>query len=57
MPDQIKICENCHNPFVYSEYEQSLDRRNGKPEAIYCPICTSIKASEARHPGKPQSKS
>ncbi|EKD79806.1 MAG: hypothetical protein ACD_40C00291G0003 [uncultured bacterium] len=53
MPDKILICQNCKNPFVYSDYEQNLDKRNQKSESIYCPICSSIKASEAKHPPKP----
>lgn len=71
MPDQIKTCANCHNPFVYSEYEQRLNEKNdcasspapstnnfapitSTPEPLYCPICASIKASEAKHPPKPK---
>ncbi|EKD53068.1 MAG: hypothetical protein ACD_61C00165G0001 [uncultured bacterium] len=54
MPDKILTCENCKNPFVYSEYEQAMDKRNNRAEAIYCPICASIKASEQKHPPKPK---
>jgi hypothetical protein len=54
MPDKIIICDNCKNPFVYSELEQNLDKKNNRPEALYCPICTSIKASASKRPGKPQ---
>ena len=54
MPDKILICQNCHNPFVYSDYEQNLDAKSGRPEPLYDPICASIKASEAKHPPKPK---
>lgn len=27
MPDKILLCQNCHHPFVYSEYEQALDQK------------------------------
>ena len=54
MPDKLLICQNCHNPFVYSEYEQNLDRKNNRPAPAYDPICASIKASEQKHPPKPK---
>ncbi|HCQ31750.1 TPA: cytochrome C551 [Candidatus Collierbacteria bacterium] len=54
MPDKILICQNCKNTFVYSDYEQNLDKRNQKSEPVYCPICASIKASEQKHPPKPK---
>jgi len=66
MPDKILICQNCINPFVYSEYEQNLNRKlnsvhvnseqmTNNLEPLFCPICSSIKASEAKHPPKPKS--
>jgi hypothetical protein len=55
MPDQIKTCQNCQNPFVYSEYEQIKDAKENKPAAIYCPICSSIKSQETKRPKKPTS--
>ncbi|PIP85615.1 hypothetical protein COT86_02045 [Candidatus Collierbacteria bacterium CG10_big_fil_rev_8_21_14_0_10_43_36] len=75
MPDKILICQNCKNPFVYSDYEQNLDQKKISDHSSrisdniqnphqaprtnhlappYCPICTSIKASEAKHPSKPK---
>ncbi len=54
MPDKIIICQNCQNSFVYSEFEQNRDAREGKPAPIYCPICQSIKEQEARRPAKPK---
>lgn len=70
MPDKILTCQNCHNSFVYSEYEQIKKQKEllvissklsanqesitNSLEPLYCPICASIKASEAKHPPKPQ---
>lgn len=54
MPDKILICQNCHKPFVYSEFEHTRDLKEGRPEPIYDPICASIKAAEAKHPPKPK---
>ncbi|HOX96681.1 MAG TPA: hypothetical protein PLI45_04870 [Candidatus Woesebacteria bacterium] len=53
MPDKVLICQNCHNPFVYSDFEQQKDVRENKTAPLYCPICSAIKQSEAKHPPKP----
>ncbi|HSV95190.1 MAG TPA: zinc-ribbon domain containing protein [Spirochaetia bacterium] len=53
MPDKVLICQNCHNPFVYSEYEQINDTKENKAEPVYCAICKSIKAQEKKRPKKP----
>jgi hypothetical protein len=67
MPDKILTCKNCQNPFVYSEYEQTLKDREFKVSSSkfmdniynqelpkFCPICAAIKASESKHPPKPK---
>jgi len=54
MPDKVLICQNCHNPFVYSEYEQKINAQKNAPNPIYCPICAAIKKAEALHPPKPK---
>lgn len=53
MPDKIQICQNCKNPFVYSEYEQVQNAKQNKPEPLYCPICSSLKSQEQKRPKKP----
>ncbi|TRZ48511.1 cytochrome C551 [bacterium] len=54
MPDKVLICQNCQNPFVYSEYEQYNHAKDNKPAPLYCPICQSIKTQEAKRPSKPK---
>jgi rubrerythrin len=53
MPDKVLICQSCHSPFVYSEYEQIKHAKESQPEPIYCPICSATKAAEAKRPSKP----
>ncbi len=53
MPDKVLTCQNCLSPFVYSEYEQQKNAKENKPTPPYCPICTSLKQSGAKHPPKP----
>lgn len=53
MPDKVLTCQNCHNPFVYSEYEQQKNVKENRPDPQYCPICASIKSQEEKRPKKP----
>lgn len=54
MSDKVLICQKCHNPFVYSEFEQQKDSKNHRPAPQYCTICSAIIAQEARFPSKPK---
>lgn len=53
MPDKVLVCQNCHSPFVYSEYEQLRDSKEKKEMPFFCPICTAIKNSAKARPAKP----
>ena len=45
---QTLTCENCRNPFVWSQEEQMLYKERGLPPPTYCPICRGIMEAESR---------
>ena len=56
MPDKVLSCQNCHSPFVFSEFEQYEATKQNKNEPIYCPICQSLKNQEKFRPAKPKTR-
>lgn len=54
MTDQILVCANCGNEFLFTVGEQEFYKSKGLPAPKYCPICRSIKSQEKKLPPKPK---
>jgi len=55
MADRELICEECEQPFVYTEAEWTADERQGFPPPRLCPSCTQQRniARAAKRAAKP----
>ncbi len=48
MGNEVLVCDNCGNGFVWSSEEQTIYKERGLDRPKYCPICRGMKEAEQR---------